>query len=707
MRHNMYSASAVFTSPKSQNDGTKTNLLKFLRACLAWLLLAAVFASGLPVRTQAEALIEMGSPRSFKVIALDSENERPSKITLTGLTQSASASERNLIKVRLGRGTNEYAVLQIEYKSVPARQAKFTDSRRSMIGGASVLTTVAQFADVFVGTKDAYALSQILNDPEVVRAELATIVSVPPPPPSDPARYSIKGIPETIVRDGFTDANGKRWAGRNVIIAVIDTGVDFTHPDFIKYDEHGNPTSRLVHFWDTTLDFSAGRGDRAPFFYPNGTPIGTYFNQRQMTEELRALKKGAPPRIPSTDEDGHGTACASIAAGNGNADQSESGLKRDDVIGVAPEALLVGVRIGKSGSGLTNAYLLNAICEWLDGIAGAQPLVVSASFGGNHTGHDGQSVHERELNARFGYGERKGRVMVVAAGNESRKSIHARVAFGGVEDAKIVKWKAEVATKIGLFFNSPSARNLKIIPSGETRLQKGQLRWELNRITNQVQATLSVNVGEGQIRLFNSAGEKTEAHLYFNSSKDGRFVEGVDNYYLVTSPGSANDVITVGSYDWNDSFHLSGRFMNLSSACQLEGGDMMSLEIGGLSCYSSPGPTRDARYKPDVVAPGQWYTASYSASATGWTVDTTGRYVAMRGTSAAAPYAAGVIALLLEEEPSLSTNQIKQLFKQNLTKTDLKPYPARLPDAAWGSGKLDVAAVERLFEAVSKSRATR
>lgn len=707
MCHNTHSTAALFTSQKSRNDGTKINLLKFVRACLAWLLLAAVFVAGLPVRTKAEALTEMGSARPFKVIGLDTENELPAKINLTELAHSTSAAEHSLIKVRLEKRAIEYAILQIEYKSVRARQAKFTDSKQSRLSGASVLTTVDRFADVFVRTKNVYVLSQILNDPEVVRAELATKVSVPPPPPSAPAGYSIKGIPETIVRDGFTDASGKRWAGKNVIIAVIDTGVDFTHPDFITYDGHGNPTSRFVYFWDTTLDFRAGRGDQAPFSYPGHTPIGTLFNQRQLTEELRARQRGEPPLIPSTDEEGHGTACASIAAGNGNADKSESGLKRDDVVGVAPEALLVGVRIGKNGSGLTNAYLLNAICEWLDGIAGAQSLVVSASFGGNHTGHDGQSVNERELSARFGYGNRERRVMVVAAGNESRRSIHARVAFGDEEDAKIVSWKAEVPTKIGLFFNSESARDLKIIPSEGTQIQKEQLRWELNRITNQVQATLSVKAGEGQIRLFNSAGKKTEAHLYFNSSQEGQFIEGVDNNYLVTSPGTANDVITVGSYDWNDSFHLSGRLMNLSSACRLEDGGLMSLEIGGLSCYSSPGPTRDARYKPDVVAPGQWYTASYAAHAPQWMVDTTGRYVAMSGTSAATPYVAGVVALLFEEEPNLSTNLIKQIFRERLTKTGLKPYPARLPDASWGSGKLDVAAVERLFEAVSTPRVTK
>jgi subtilisin family serine protease len=508
------------------------------------------------------------------------------------------------------------------------------------------------------------------------------------------------------VRDGYTDASGRKWTGKNVVIAVIDTGVDVSHPDFIEYDERGNPTSRFEYFWDTTLDFRAGRGDKAPFSFPNRTPIGTLFHQKHLTEGLRAISKGAPPSIPLTDEDGHGTACASIAAGNGNADQSHSGLKRDEVIGVAPDALLIGVRIGKNGASLKNAYLLNAICEWLDRVAGDRPLVISSSFGGNGTGHDGQSVNERELNARFSYGERRGRAMVVAAGNESHESIHARVTFGGIDNSKLVTWEAKVPTDIRLFFNNPSARNLKIIPFGDANIGEEQLRWELNRITNQVQATLSVKAGVGRMRLFNTAGEKTEAHLYFAGSKAGRFDEGVDNNYLVTSPGTAQDVITVGSYDWNDNFHRAGAATLLASTCRQEDGSLMSFEVGVLSCYSSQGPTRDNRYKPDMVAPGQWYTASHSASAHGWTVDTTGRYVAMNGTSAAAPYTAGVLALLFEEAPDLTVNRIKQLLRENSTKSSLKPSYGDFPNAAWGSGKLDMAAVERMFESLKKSRAT-
>lgn len=662
---------------------------------LVWLTLATLLTAGLSIRGAAELSDKKSEAGTLRVLDFDSDNERTATTKLADLLSSPSDGARST-KAESRREATRYRVLQIEYRSVATRRAKFTDSKESRVKGVTVLTTIDRFADVFVEAKNSPALSRLVTDPNVVRWELAASVSAPPPPPPSHARYSIKGIPETIVRDGYTDASGRKWTGKNVVVAVIDTGADINHPDFIEYDERRNPTSRFAYFWDTTLEFRAGRGVEAPFSYPNRTPVGTLFHQKHLTEELRAIQAGAPPRIPPTDEDGHGTACASIAGGNGNADQSDSGLQRDDVIGVAPNALLVAVRIGKSGAALKNAYLLNAICEWLDRIAGDHPLVISSSFGGNATGHDGQSVNERELNARFGYGERRGRAMVVAAGNESRESIHARVTFGGIDSAKLVTWEAKVPTDIRLFFNSASSQDLKIIPLDDTNIEQGDVRWELNRITNQVQATLSVKAGAGSIRLFNTAGAQTEAHLYLVGSQVGRFNEGVNNNYLVTSPGTAQDVITVGSYDWNDNFHREGTATLLAVAC--------GFELGALSCYSSRGPTRDNRYKPDVVAPGEWYTASYSASARGWTVDTTGRYVAMNGTSAATPYTAGVLALLFEQSPDLTVNRIKQLLRENSTRSGLKPAYGEFPNDAWGSGKLDMAAVERMFESLNKSK---
>jgi len=685
-----------YLSHRPQKSRGLIKLIKIGGACFT---LITLLCGSLAVHIGAENSDQVGGKR-VAVISLDSNNERglTTKVyEIYGHTQDKVNSEKE---------STQLEVLQLEYTNPARRRAKFTDAKLSTIKDVSVLTTIDQFAEVFIQSKDYKALAQIVNDPNLVRVEKAAVMSVPPPAPVTSARFSAKGIPETIVRNGYTDTNGKKWTGKGVYVAIIDTGIDFTHPDFITYDEYGNSTSRLDYFWDTTLDFCAGRGVMPPYSYPNKTPIGTLFQQHHFTEELQAIQKGEPRTIPSTDEAGHGTTCASIAAGNGNADWRQGGLKRTEVQGTAPEVHIIGIRVGKDRSSLKNAYLLNVICEWLDQIVGDHPLVISASFGSNYGSHDGQTINERELNARFGYGDRKGRVMVVSAGNMSRKSIHAEATFGNVNDAAIVSWEAKEDTTINIFFDTSVARQLKIVSMDSAKIGHEQLSWELNRITNQVQATLSVKEGKGQIKLFNTSGVQTEAHLYFNSPRLGAFQHGVDNAYLVTAPGSAADAITVGSSAWNDSFHMTGNFVTFPSTCRNDDGDWMLLEIGGLSCYSSPGPTRDNRNKPDVVAPGEWYSASHSANAKSDVVDTTGKYELMNGTSAATAYTAGIIALLLEKDPSLTTKRIKQLFENELTKSNLKPRSNNFPNAIWGNGKLDMPSVGRLFESLNDSKAT-
>jgi subtilisin family serine protease len=595
---------------------------------------------------------------------------------------------------------NEYLVLQIEYRSVAARRARFPDPQHSHVQGATALTIIGRFADVFVKSRSGCELPQFKRDREVLRCEFARTVRVPPIPPSSLAEFHRRGASEPIVRGGFTDSSGRHFNGKDVYLAIADTGLDFRHPDFITYDAAEIPRSRIFLLWDTTLTYEPGRGSRAPFAYPNGASIGTLFTNDQLTSELRALKNGAAPAIPTMDEDGHGTACAGIAAGNGNADQCTGGLNRPDVLGVAPEAKLIAIRLGRSGAELTNTYLLNAIYEWLDRAAGDRPLVVSWSFGGHFTGHDGQSVAERELDERLRAGEARGRAIAVSAGNDRGKSIHAYVMFGQDSEQKIVRWTADRPVGIGIYFNTSSWSDARsVLKINNQKVSDPPL--ELNRITGQLQATMMLPAGDGEIGLFNNNGHPTEAHIYLTNTSAARFTKGVAAGYVVTSPGNAKSVITVGSYDFNDKFFLGEVTSTLLSPCKDGNGQPVMIKIGSLSCYSSPGPTRDNRIKPDIVAPGEWYTSSHSAtSQANWISDTTGMYVAMNGTSAATPYVAGIIALLFEKNPDLTVNEIKQLFWQNSTKKGLQPFADSLPNSNWGNGKLDMPSIKQILDSI-------
>lgn len=115
--------------------------------------------------------------------------------------------------------------------------------------------------------------------------------------------------------------------GKGVIVGVIDSGIDYEHPDFRNDDG----TSRILALWDQTV----------PENPPYGYAEGTEYTKEQINDALQTNDREERFRlVPSRDASGHGTAVAGIAAGNGR--DSEGRRYR----GAAPEAELVIVKMG-------------------------------------------------------------------------------------------------------------------------------------------------------------------------------------------------------------------------------------------------------------------------------------------------------------------------------------------------------------------------
>jgi len=575
------------------------------------------------------------------------------------------------------------SVFALEFSSTAFRQGSFPDSGKTRIRGVRQIAANDRFADIFV--TDAAAVTAIEKLPGLVWADSVGNMYIPPPPPAEVEEKPSRATPETIVRNGFGELKGK-----GVIIAIVDTGVDFRHPDFITYDAQGNPTSRITYLWDMGLEYKKGRGNRSPVSYPNDVSIGTVLTKNQLTQELRSKT----PSIPSTDRGGHGTACASVAAGNGNADMGEGGLKRPDVVGVAPEADIIAVSLDADGSGaLSGAFLINAVIAWLDETAGDRPLVISNSWGGHYDGHDGMSVSDRHLNSRFPAGK-KGRALLFAAGNEGADRFHAGVNLTAGSDRAAV----------GLTLRDEEA-GYPLIIRYYSGTDEDKLSWDpepankdsfFNPVTGQFSGMVRYSTEVKSFTITN-AGKPTKVDLYLREGEgsfDAPFGTGTGT---VGSPGTISSAITVGSYDWNDNFHVNGSPVVVPDmVCGVKN---KPIEIGALSCYSSIGPTRDGRMKPEIVAPGQWYTSSLSSGllpeeAAYTKVDTTRRYMLMNGTSAATPYAAGIVALMFEKKPDLTTGDVRRLLMEHASKD---PFTSRNPGPEWGAGKLDLAAVTRII----------
>ena len=173
------------------------------------------------------------------------------------------------------------------------------------------------------------------------------------------------GVTEGISASCMTEAQRPPFnlSGKGVIVAIIDSGIDYAHQDFRNEDG----TSRILYLWDQTI---AGRP-------PEGYYEGTLYTKEQIDEALKATTfEGRDRLVPSNDTTGHGTSVAGICCGNGRA---SNGKYR----GVAYEADIIVVKLGRSiGNSFANtAQLMEGINFCVNkAIERNQPLVINISW---------------------------------------------------------------------------------------------------------------------------------------------------------------------------------------------------------------------------------------------------------------------------------------------------------------------------------------
>lgn len=97
--------------------------------------------------------------------------------------------------------------------------------------------------------------------------------------------------------------------------------------------------------------------------------------------------------------------------------------------------------------------------------------------------------------------------------------------------------------------------------------------------------------------------------------------------------------------------------------------------------FSSRGRTFDGRVKPDVSAPGVGITAA-KAGSTG--------YTSLDGTSMATPFVAGTALLMLDEDSSLSPEDVRDAMRDTAVDWGRGDGDSSGPDLDYGAGRLDV-----------------
>lgn len=494
--------------------------------------------------------------------------------------------------------------------------------------------------------------------------------------------------------------------GKGVVVGVVDTGIDVTHPDFrnvegrsrIAWLIQGGRQPAGLH---PELEKQFGCTD------PKQVACAVFSN-----EDIDAMISGQLALELPGDSSGHGTHVTSIAAGNGGLMSGQTPV----YVGLAPEATLVIASPSSEAGFQDTDVLLGA--QFIDDRARAMgmPAVINLSLGGDFGPHDGSSDLERGLNEIIG-DDKPGRAIVAAAGNsgalyqvEGRGpfGIHTEVHVTSGADVRIpistpksksgngfvwITFRPDDEVSVGL--ESPDGVQwVRLVEPGDEAGYKGSdgttaavVNQLVNGKTPITEATNSAVVA------FSGAWDKGSFNIILSGHGDAQlWVTGLGDVSpsksfglqferavrqgTIAVPAAHPNILAVGCtlnrLEWDP---LTIEPIELQSL-----GGEVNPALESMCYFSAAGPTPFGVAKPEISAPGGFIAAAMSAKADPrkgpgslfegpgcpdgepcYLVDST--HAITSGTSMSSPHVAGAVALLFELDKTLTQQRVTNVLQ--------------------------------------------
>lgn len=439
--------------------------------------------------------------------------------------------------------------------------------------------------------------------------------------------------------------------GRGIIVAIIDSGIDYLHPDFINEDN----TSKIVSIWDQSSN------TQNP---PNGAIFGSEFTREDIN---RAIEQNDDTL--TRDEIGTGTIAAGICSGRGEL--------RFTYAGVAPNSELVVVKLRQYDDRYKEGIKNYVDTDFLSGIKyvldvarrEGKSVVINLTVAVKSSSQILTNYLEtfEELSS-------SGVIVVSGSGNEGNTDIHYKGSFmsGNYEDVRIQVGQQH-ALRVTLYPSGPDKIGASIIsPSGEVSLRSTYApdnyiytgRFNLENSTYEMRLVYpwifsgnqeltvfieDIKPGIWTLRLYPEFIINGEFDIYLPNKKliseNTRFIYQ-SAFSTITRFANVENVITVGTYD---------------------------TKTDGLWVGSSKGSVINTERKPDIVASGVDIISTFINQS----------YTTATGTGVSSSVVCGALAIIMEylaeqgpyERSTLYTQVLKTYLMLGADKRLIYTYP--------------------------------